>query len=102
MIRDNLEKRNLGKPTGCEFCNELESISHLFFDCIVAKNVWSTVSDFFQLQLGTNYEFIARLWLANKKHGALNLTINPYVLLFFGAFGKLEMLLYLTIKPGYV
>jgi mannosylglycoprotein endo-beta-mannosidase len=37
MTRDNLQKRNLGKPVCCMFCSENESIELLFFRCIIAK-----------------------------------------------------------------
>jgi hypothetical protein len=40
MTRDNLQKRNLGKPVCCMFCSDNESVEHLFFRCIVAKNIW--------------------------------------------------------------
>jgi hypothetical protein len=68
MTRYNLEKRHLGKPISCEFCSDPETISHLFFDCIIAKRIWSSVSSFLNLQLGSDFESIAKLWLANKKH----------------------------------
>ena len=38
MDIDNLIKRNIFKPLHCQFCDENESIPHLFFDCIVARN----------------------------------------------------------------
>jgi hypothetical protein len=72
MTRDNLEKRNMGKPTQCEFCGEPESITHLFFDCIVAREIWTSVSMFLKVQIGTTYESIARFWPANKNHSAMN------------------------------
>jgi hypothetical protein len=72
MTRDNLEKRHLGKPISCEFCSENESISHLFFECIVAKRIWISTSNFLNLQLGSDFESIAKYWLANKKHSVTN------------------------------
>jgi hypothetical protein len=72
MTRDNLQKRNLGKPTCCVFCHEEETISHLFFNCIVAKLVWDEVSAFFGLNIGRDYLSIAKFWVSNKKHQALN------------------------------
>ena len=44
MTADNLIKRNIFKPLRCQFCNENESIPHLFFDCIAAKNIWDHVN----------------------------------------------------------
>jgi hypothetical protein len=34
--RDNLEKRKKLNDNRCLFCNELELVSHLFFECCVA------------------------------------------------------------------
>jgi hypothetical protein len=60
MTRDNLHKRNLNKPLDCAFCEEYESIKHLFFVCVVANKIWETVSDFFSLPLGSDYISVAR------------------------------------------
>jgi hypothetical protein len=39
MTRDNMLKRNLGKPTDCIFYSKEESVDHLFFSCIVATKI---------------------------------------------------------------
>ena len=36
MTKNNLAKRGILKPPECAFCNETESINHLFFDCALA------------------------------------------------------------------
>jgi mannosylglycoprotein endo-beta-mannosidase len=72
MTRDNMLKRNLGKPTDCIFCSEEESVDHLFFSCIVATKIWELVSEFFGISIGLDYLSVARFWIANKKHMALN------------------------------
>src|SRR4051812_12201940 len=46
--------------------------STIFFDCVVAKKIWSDISEFFSIDLGENYLSIARFWPANKKHTAMN------------------------------
>jgi hypothetical protein len=69
---DNLNKRNLNKPECCVFCAEPESIHHLFFNCIVAKQIWVYISSFFELPIGDSYESVARFWISNKKHALLN------------------------------
>jgi len=47
LTKDNLLKRKWqGDPT-CYFCDEPESISHLFFHCHVAKSVWAIVAKCF-------------------------------------------------------
>ena len=65
-------ERNMNKPTDCVFCSEMETITHLFFDCIVAKEIWENVSKILGFSLGTSFESIARFWVANKKHAVLN------------------------------
>jgi hypothetical protein len=42
-IKDNLLKRRWIVSACCQFFHESESISHLFFDCVAAKYVWSIV-----------------------------------------------------------
>jgi hypothetical protein len=42
--KDNLLKRNWVGSASCQFCQENETISHLFFECVAAKFVWSSVA----------------------------------------------------------
>lgn len=79
MTRDNLRKRQIIKPLECVFCSEAETCSHLFFDCVVSRQIWPLVSNHFGVDTGTDFESVARLWIANKKHSALN-TTNVVVL----------------------
>jgi hypothetical protein len=37
---DNLNKRGFSKLEQCSFCAEKESITHIFFECDVAKVIW--------------------------------------------------------------
>ena len=60
------------KPVDCVFCKELETIDHLFFDCIVSKEIWCSVSSFFGFNVGSCYLSIAKFWISNKKHAATN------------------------------
>jgi hypothetical protein len=43
MTRDNFRCRGISKPLECSLCNEIESVTHLFFDCIVSKLLWNDV-----------------------------------------------------------
>ena len=43
LTRDNLVKRQNLSDLTCLFCSEEESINHLFFECVVAKEIWSSV-----------------------------------------------------------
>lgn len=48
LTRDSLKKRHMHKPEDCFFfCSALESVHGVFFDCVVAKQIWSVVSAFF-------------------------------------------------------
>lgn len=60
MTKDNLLKRGIEKPPECVFCFEHETVHHLCFGCVVAKRIWKTVSDFFNLDLGKDYFSVAR------------------------------------------
>ena len=72
MTRDNLLKRKMHKPTDCVFCKELEPIDHLFFECIIAKEIWYYVSIFFGFNIGSNFLSLATFWISNKKHASTN------------------------------
>jgi hypothetical protein len=66
MTRDNLRRRGIPKPMECSFCKEFESVHHLFFDCLVAKQIWSLVEEVFRYRV-EKYLDIASRWLCNKK-----------------------------------
>jgi hypothetical protein len=40
LSRDNLAKRQHVPDPSCMFCYEEESVTHLFFECVVAKEMW--------------------------------------------------------------
>jgi len=44
LAKDNLAKRNWSGDLRCRFCSDLESIDHLFFECLTAKYIWSLVA----------------------------------------------------------
>jgi hypothetical protein len=72
MTGDNMKKRNMNKPECCILCSKTEYINHLFFDCIIAREIWQIISKFLSVSLGTDYMSIARFWLSNKKNAVLN------------------------------
>jgi hypothetical protein len=43
LTKDNLAKRRWQGSLKCSFCNQNESIQHLFFDCYLAKTVWRII-----------------------------------------------------------
>jgi hypothetical protein len=44
LTKDNLSKRKWKGGNKCSFCNNDESIQHLFFKCHVASTVWQIVN----------------------------------------------------------
>jgi hypothetical protein len=73
LTRDNLSKRRKVEDPTCSFCNE-ESIQHLFFTCVVAKQLWHVFSKTFDIhQLIVSFEDIGKFWLSNKCNGILNM-----------------------------
>jgi hypothetical protein len=76
LTRDNLEKRQHLDDTKCLFCTERESIHQLFFDCVVARRAWELVSQAIGVQVGSDFESIAKLWLCNKKFGVVNIVTS--------------------------
>jgi hypothetical protein len=43
--KNNLLKRNWQGNASCQFCNNPETISHIFFSCPAAKFIWSAVGN---------------------------------------------------------
>jgi hypothetical protein len=76
---DNLNRKGLSKPIQCKFCDEHESISHSFFECVVVKAVWYYVNDFLNMTVGADYISIASKWLSRDKYYVAN-TISVAVL----------------------
>ena len=56
----------------CLFYAEQESVSHLFFDCVVAKICWSYLNDIFHIDLGKCFESVARWWVSNNRFKVMN------------------------------
>jgi hypothetical protein len=70
---DNLNKKGLNKGTRYCFCSENESISHLFFECVVAKVIWSHVSKFLGFEIeGVITLYVASKWLHKDKFYSVN------------------------------
>jgi hypothetical protein len=70
---DNLNRKGMSKPTQCCFCAENESIDHLFFECVVAKEVWRYVCSFLGIDIGNNYLSAASRWLSKEKCYSVNI-----------------------------
>jgi hypothetical protein len=60
---DNINRKGKCKPEQCCFCNEKESIDHLFFDCAVAKVMWGFTSEFLGWEIRLDYFSVASKWI---------------------------------------
>ena len=74
LTRTNLAKRRHVEDITCLFCNEAETVHHLFFGCCVASVMWRHLSEIFGINLGADYEFVARWWLSNNRNAIMNMT----------------------------
>ncbi len=63
LTKDNLAKRNWKGSTKCCFCNHNETIQHLFFDCHVARFVWSILFITFGINPPNNVANMFGIWL---------------------------------------
>jgi hypothetical protein len=73
LTRDNVKKRKSIEDDRCLFCCEKETVNHLFFDCVVARQVWSVIFECLELNCNICFESVATLWLSNKKHIVTNM-----------------------------
>jgi hypothetical protein len=95
LTRDNLAKRRFVEDESCLFCDDKESIKHLFFECCVAKCIWQICSEMSEKQLGADFESVVKWWLHNK-----NLTC--LLLLFFWTIWKFRNEMCFKGKSGRV
>jgi hypothetical protein len=49
LTKDNLARCNWTGDTRCNYCHSLETIHHLFFECVYAKFLWRAVHLLFGL-----------------------------------------------------
>jgi hypothetical protein len=75
-IVDNMNKRGMPKPMQCQFCNEEESINHLFFGCAVAKVNWGYAKDFLKIEIDFDYVSVASKWVCVDKFYVTNVISN--------------------------
>ena len=61
------------------FCLEKETIHHVFFDCVVAKQCWSIMSDILGCRVGESMMEVGKYWLRNKKHVLVNMIISAVI-----------------------
>jgi len=72
LTKDNLVKRKWDGNPSCMFCDQLETIDHLFFQCPVAKCVWAMIGQC----IGANntprdcaqYKLWINMWLPEEQN----------------------------------
>ena len=97
LTRDNLAKRKSISDATCLLCAENESITHLFFDCCVAKWIWNCISEILGIRIVQDFESVARFWLANKRHKVT----NTILLLSYGPSGNSGMKFAFRVASGW-
>lgn len=63
LTKDNLAKRRWQGSLKCCFCSSSETIQHLFFDCQLARNVWSVVCITFGIQPPVSFAHMLGSWM---------------------------------------
>jgi hypothetical protein len=63
LTGDNLAKRRKVDDGTCLFCNETETIVHLFFKCCVACCWWKIVAEIMNMPVIRDFESMAKWWI---------------------------------------
>jgi hypothetical protein len=92
LTKDNLVKRNWQGSKNCCYCDQDESIQHLFISCPLAKVVWSIFHMAFNITLQINITNLFGLWLARVSQKKSELVSAFY----FGPYGISGIIIYLT------
>ena len=66
LTRNNVSKIKTIEDSRCLFCNKRESAVHLFFECVVSKQMWLHISDVVEISCGTDFGSIGKLWLSKR------------------------------------
>ena len=63
LLTRNLSVRKKLEDVSCLFCTEDESVHHLFFDCVVSKQIWAIISECLDISIGDKFTSIGTMWL---------------------------------------
>ena len=72
LTRINFSRQRQVDDTTYLFCSEVETAQHLFCECVVAKIIWETISDILEIQIGSDFESIARWWISEDRNSVIN------------------------------
>jgi hypothetical protein len=59
----------------CTLCKDIESVKHLFFECIVAELLWAEVFEVFNVRI-IDIQSITSKWLSNKRYLQFNIATS--------------------------
>jgi hypothetical protein len=75
LTKDNLVKRHWKGCVSCCFCDEHETIQHLFFDCPWARLLWNAISISFNVSFPTSCENLFGTWLRGFEKKQRNMVL---------------------------
>jgi hypothetical protein len=78
MTRDNLRRRGMPKPLECSLCKEIETVKHLFFECLISELLWDLVFEVFGIRV-IDFLSIASRWLCNTRHLLFNFVSSAII-----------------------
>ena len=78
-----LTKRNIVGPALCEFCSmEIETISHMFWECAHVQQFWTSVADLLRVRDSNINITVKTFWICHSKPKCDAIVIN--FIIFFG------------------
>ena len=83
LTKDNLAKRRWNGSLSCSFCNQNESIHHLFFDCYMASNIWRLIYYALKIDSPVSINHIIGSWGSNMSPGYKKLLLSGISALFW-------------------
>jgi hypothetical protein len=66
LTKDNLANRRWKDSMKCSFCDQIENIQHLFFDCYLARNIWRINNFALHIERPSSINHLTRNWYADK------------------------------------
>jgi hypothetical protein len=80
LTKDNLSKRKNVDDKTCIFCTEDEFVSHLFYECYVARIMWGVVAKLTNRSEIVDFESMAKLWIRDKTLKIMNVLTTAVIL----------------------
>lgn len=84
LTKDNLYKKGWRKgDIKCQFCDNIETVQHLFFECPLAKFLWNIVSCSLNLKPVSNIQDLFGVWLLSYGKGMKTLMVVGVAAIFW-------------------